>query len=61
MFTAWQTRESEVQQTVTVAQQKVGYKPGGALGYFLGGYVRPGTPNWHPVLKTISPKIDTPF
>ena len=26
MFTAWQTRESEVQQTVTVAQQKIGYK-----------------------------------
>ena len=35
--------------------------PGRALGYFLGGYVPPGTPNWHPVLKTISPKIDTPF
>ena len=24
---------------------------GGALGYFLGGYVPPRTPNWHPVLK----------
>ena len=35
--------------------------PGGALGYFLGGYVPPGTPNWHPVLKKNSPKIDTPF
>ena len=34
---------------------------GGALGYFLGGYVPPGTPNWHPVLKNISRKIDTPF
>ena len=34
---------------------------GGALGYFLGGYVPPGTPNWHPVLKKIFPKIDTPF
>ena len=34
---------------------------GGALGYFLGGYVPPGTPNWHPILKNISPKIDTPF
>ena len=34
---------------------------GGALGYFLGGYVPPGTPNWHNVLKKISPKIDTPF
>ena len=33
----------------------------GALGYFLGGYVPPGTPNWHPVLKKISPKIDTSF
>ena len=35
--------------------------PGGALGYFLGGYVPPGTPHWHPVLEKISPKIDTPF
>ena len=34
---------------------------GGALGYFLGGWVPPGTPNWHPVLEKISPKIDTPF
>ena len=34
---------------------------GGALGYFLGGYVPPGTSNWHPVLKKISPKIDTPL
>ena len=34
---------------------------GGALGYFLGGYVPPGTPNWHPFLEKISPKIDTPF
>ena len=24
---------------------------GGALAFFLGGYVQPGTPNWHPVLK----------
>ena len=37
------------------------YTPGGALGYFLGGYVPPGTPNWYPVLEKISPKIDTPF
>ena len=34
---------------------------GGALGYFLGGYVPPGTLNWHPILKKISHKIDTPF
>ena len=33
----------------------------GALGYFLGGYVPPGTPNWQPVVKKNSPKIDTPF
>ena len=32
----------------------------GALGYFLGGYVPPGTPNGTP-FKKISPKIDTPF
>ena len=37
------------------------YARGGAHGYFLGGYVPPRTPNWHPVLKEISPKIDTPF
>ena len=31
--------------------------PGGrALGYFLGGYVPPGTPNWHPVV-TFSLKL----
>ena len=41
---------------------KLGLDPGGGtLGYFLGGYVPPGTPNWHPILKKISPKIDTPF
>ena len=44
---------------------------GGTLGYFLGGYVPPGTPNWHPVLKKnplkliprsrIRSKTDTPF
>ena len=36
---------------------------GGALEYFLGGYVPPGTYPylWHPVLKNISPKIDIPF
>ena len=32
---------------------------GGALGYFLDGYVLPWTPNWHPVLKKFSPQIDT--
>ena len=28
-----------------------GLAPEGALGYFLGGYVPPGTPNWHSVLR----------
>ena len=40
---------------------RVSEGPGGALGYFLGGYVPPGTPNWHPVLGKISTKIDTPL
>ena len=30
---------------------------GGALGYFLGGYVPLGTPNWQPVLKKIPLKL----
>ena len=41
--------------------RKSGRGGGGALGYFLGVYVPPGTPNWHPILEKISPKIDTPF
>ena len=49
------------QNNVSVPQMLLPGGVGGALGYFLGGYVPPGTPNWHPVLKTISPKIDTPF
>ena len=32
-------------------------KSRGALGYFLGGYVPPETPNWHPVLKKIPLKL----
>ena len=40
---------------------KTVFRSRGALGYFLGGYVPPGTRNWHPVLKKKSPKIDTPF
>ena len=30
---------------------------GGPLGYFLGGYRPPGTPNWHPVLKKFPVKL----
>ena len=48
-------RKSEVSGSYRVT------KPGGALGYFLGEYVPPGTPNCHPVLEKSSPKIDTPF
>ena len=44
-----------------IASACPGRAGGGALGYFLGWYVPPGTPNLHPVLKKISPKIDTPF
>ena len=33
---------------------------GGALGIFLGGYVAPGNPNWHPVLENAS-EMDTQF
>ena len=55
---------------IYAANQNTGFAtscPGGgrALGYFLGGYVPPGTPNWHPVLEKISPKngpiFYTPF
>ena len=35
--------------------EELGRSPGGALGYFLGVYVPPVTPNWHPVLKKIFP------
>ena len=28
---------------------------GEGIGYFLGGYVPPGTSNWHPVLKNNFP------
>ena len=34
---------------------------GGALGYFFFFFLPPGTPNWHPLLKIISSKINTPF
>ena len=34
---------------------------GGALRYFLGGYVPPGLQIGSPFRKKIFPKIDTPF
>ena len=33
---------------------------GGAHGYFLGGYLPPGTPKLYPVLENAS-EMDTPF
>ena len=36
---------------LSMARTPGGGRGEGALGYFLGGYVPPGTPNWHPVLK----------
>ena len=35
--------------------------PGGVLGYILGGYVPPGSPNLDPVLERICTQNDTPF
>ena len=52
----WFTRYKKIDKYIERVQAR-----GGALGYFLGGYVPPGTSNWHPVVKKISPKIDTPF
>ena len=49
------------QENPSIRTTETRFYPGGALGYFLGGYVPPGTPNWHPVLEKISPKIDTPL
>ena len=51
----------EVRPSETTVRTTRSGPRGGALGYFLGGYVPPGTPNWHPFLEKISPKIDTPF
>ena len=42
-------------------QRTANSRGGGPLGYFLGGYVPPGIPNWRPALEKNSPKIDTPF
>ena len=33
----------------------------GVLGYILGGYVPPGSPNLDPVLERICTQNDTPF
>ena len=34
---------------------------GGGTWVFFGWVCAAGTPNWHPVLKKVSPKTDTPF
>ena len=38
-----------------------GSRGGGVLGYILGGYVPPGSPNLDPVLERICTQNDTPF
>ena len=68
--------EAPLCEMIRLCERKIVFKPaseeanlvwawppggGGALGYLLGGYMPPGTPNWHHVLKKISHKIDTPF
>ena len=55
LWKLWRTKTKKNLRGVDVQN------PGGALGYFFGGYVPPGTPNWHPVLEKFSPKIDTPL
>ena len=49
MFTVFE----ELLEELLKARKSLKVSPGGggALGYFLGGYVPPGTPNWHPVLE----------
>ena len=54
----WTLKDGSVEFSNKIAPYPGG---GGALGYCWGGYVSPGTPNWHPVLEKISPKIDTTF
>ena len=56
----WELEQWRLGKTTLIRNDGVRI-PGGALGYFLDGYVPPGTPNWHPVLEKISPKIDTPL
>ena len=61
---SWEINGSRIKEEaghVSKLPLKFRKTPGGALGYFLGGYVPPGTPNWHPVLEKFSPKIDTPL
>ena len=51
---SWQIPGNDFAARKSKSETLGGTKPrGGALGYFLGGYVPPRTPNWHPVLKKI--------
>ena len=45
--TGWEQQQKQVRlrSDSTVGSER---GAGGALGYFLGGYVPPGTSNWHP-------------
>ena len=61
IWDACQTCTGEISLPFKVCKFVVKLPGGGALAYFSGGYVPPGTPNWHPVVKKNSPEIDTPF
>ena len=43
--TGWEQQQKQVRLR---SDSTVGSERGGALGYFWGGYVPPGTSNWHP-------------
>ena len=47
------SRISSIERRENYTKELITHPGGGrgALGYFLGGCVPPGTPNWHPVLK----------
>ena len=52
--TGWEQQQKQVCPAIRQWEVNGG---GGALRYFLGGYVPPGTLNWHPVLKKFPLKL----
>ena len=58
-----QRTNSYITLTLTLAIVMGGGGGGGwgVLGYILGGYVPPGSPNLDPVLERICTQNDTPF
>ena len=69
--------EAPLGEMIRLCERKIVFKPaseeanlvwawppgggGGGTWVPFGWVCAPGTPNWHPVLKKISHKIDTPF